>query len=164
MAHANRREIGAICAISAALIASACGGGSAEFVPLNNDGSAAIESHDPSSQRHTVGGSISGLDRAGLVLANGGDSVPVAPHTTSFVLPTSLAYAERYAVRVASQPAGLSCSVSNGSGAMPANPVANVKVRCLDGAKTTGPGVRQWTARALLVLVGVARSARSGLE
>jgi len=143
--------------MAAALFAGACGDGTAEFVPSHR--SVTIEDHDPSSQRHALGGSISGLDRAGLVLANGSDRVFVAAYTTSFVFPTSLAGAEDYAVTVVRQPAGRICSVKNGSGAMPDNPVANVKVRCLISADKTEP-VGQWD-RALLVLLGVARSARS---
>ena len=146
--------------MAATLVTSACGDGAlTEFVPPHNDGSAAIEAHNPSSQRHTLGGSISGLDRAGLVLANGTDRLLVAAHTSSFVFPTPLASAEGYTVTVVSQPAGRLCSVKNGSGAMPGNPVANVKVRCLVSADKTEP-VGQ-SSRALLVLLGVARSARS---
>jgi len=104
---------------------------------------------------YTLAGTIRGLTGAGLVLANRGNTVSVPANSTSFTLPTPVAYSKRYAVRVATQPAGLTCSVSNGSGAMPAGDVTSVNVNCLDEANTVGG-----TAKGLVLLLGLARSAR----
>jgi uncharacterized repeat protein (TIGR03803 family) len=47
-------------------------------------------------------------------------------------MPTPVAYTSSYAVTVQSQPAGLACSVHNGTGTMPAGAVTNIAVTCTD--------------------------------
>jgi hypothetical protein len=90
-----------------------------------------------SSQAFTLGGTISGLTTAGLVLANGTSTVTVAANATTFTLPTSVAMGASYAVTVATQPAGLTCTVANGTGTMPAANVTNVAVSCTSTTATT---------------------------
>ena len=83
------------------------------------------------AKAYTVGGTISGLTAAGLVLVdNGTDTKTVPANTTQFTMPTAVAYGSSYAVTVQSQPPGLVCSVSNGTGAMGAGDVTNVAVAC----------------------------------
>ena len=79
-----------------------------------------------SDQSYTLGGTVTGLNGSGLVLANGTDTVTVPINATTFTLPTSVAFGTHYAVTVATQPTGLTCSVSagTGSGTMPAANVA----------------------------------------
>ena len=113
-----------------------------------------------SEKLYTLGGTISGLTRAGLVLANGADIVPVAANTTSLSLPTPVAYTHGYAVTVASQPEGLICSVSNGSGLMPASNITNIKVKCLDNADSVGASARDLNPTGLVLFLALARSAR----
>jgi uncharacterized repeat protein (TIGR03803 family) len=79
-----------------------------------------------------LGGSISGLNGAGLVLANGTDSLGVAAGATSFTLPTPVATGSSYTVSVRTQPAGVACSVTQGSGIMPTAAVTSVRVSCTD--------------------------------
>jgi hypothetical protein len=183
------RGIGLIWALLAALLASGCGGGSSGPIGLQSAGSvityalqdasdilACSDSNGVgtagtadlnkavascSGKLYTLGGTISGLTRAGLVLTSGANIVPVASHTTSFTLPTSVAYGNRYAVAVAAQPAGLTCSVSNGAGLMPASNVTSVKVKCLDSADPASANARSLNATALVLFLGLARSARS---
>lgn len=88
------------------------------------------------NQKFTVGGSISGLSATGLVLTDGTDRLAVAANTGVFSMPTAVAYNSPYAVTVAIQPAGLMCSITGGSGTMPANNVTSVQVSC---------SPRQWT-------------------
>lgn len=78
----------------------------------------------------TLGGTVSGLSASGLVLINGTDSLTVPVNATSFTLPTPVAYQSAYAVQISTQPTGLICSVSNGTGNMPANSVTNVLIHC----------------------------------
>jgi hypothetical protein len=144
------RAIAAIWALVAALLAGACGGESSEPATRHTDGSIATE---PKS--HTLGGTISGLTRPGLVLANGTDRVSVAANATAFTLPAPVATTDTYAVTVAGQPEGLTCSVSRASGAMPASDITNVKVRCLDNPHPVGG-----TAKGLVLFLALARSAR----
>jgi hypothetical protein len=145
------RGIAVTWALAAALLAGACGGESSELLTRAGDGSIAAP-----AKFHTLGGTISGLTRPGLVLANGTDTVSVAANATTFTLPAPVATHDTYAVTVAGQPAGLTCSVSKGSGAMPASEVTHVKVRCSDNPSTVGGN-----ARTLVLLLGLARSARN---
>ena len=82
---------------------------------------------------YTVSGSVSGLSGAGLVLQNnGGDDLSV--NTASFVFVTPVNNGNSYAVTVAAQPAGQTCSVSNGSGKMGSSNITNVQVNCSNNA------------------------------
>jgi hypothetical protein len=182
------RGIGLICALSAALLATSCGGGSSGAVALQSAGSVMTYALQDASdilacgsansvgtagtadvnkvvascseKVYTLGGTISGLTRTGLVLANGANIVPVPAYTTGFTLPTLVAYANRYAMTVAAQPAGLTCSLSNGAGLMPASNVTSVKVKCLDNADPAGATARGLNATRLVLLLELARSAR----
>jgi hypothetical protein len=94
-----------------------------------------------SDQPYTLGGSISGLTAPGLVLTNGSDSVQIPPNATSFTFPTASAFSSHYAVTVGAQPAGLTCSVSNSSGTMPAANVATVTVICSNQSYSVGGNI-----------------------
>jgi hypothetical protein len=157
------RGIRVLCAFAAALLASACGG-SSDPVSLQSDATPATTaaSSPPASEGfYTLGGTVSGLTRTGLVLANGANIVSVAAHTTSFTLPTPVAYANRYAVTVATQPEGLTCSVSHGSGAMPAGDVTRVRVKCLENAYPVSAAAGSLDTTGLMLLLALARSSRS---
>ncbi|MBV5299095.1 MAG: DUF1566 domain-containing protein, partial [Rhodoferax sp.] len=82
--------------------------------------------------KFSVGGGISGLGNAsGLVLSNNAaEDLPVAANAGSFVFATTLAQGTPYAVTVKTQPGGMNCTVSLGSGVMPAANVTNVLVSC----------------------------------
>ncbi len=78
---------------------------------------------------YSIGGTITGLAASGLVLQNnGGDDLTVDTGATSFTFPTRVIGA--YAVTVKTQPTGLSCSVSSGSGTATAN-ISNVSITCV---------------------------------
>ena len=78
---------------------------------------------------YTVGGSVSGLTGAGLVLQNnGGDSLAVQANG-AFSFATAVGAGAPYATSVLTQPAGQTCSVQNGSGTANAA-VSNVAVTC----------------------------------
>jgi hypothetical protein len=85
---------------------------------------------------YSLGGSISGLTGA-LVLINGSvDTVSVAAGATSFTFPTPVLVDAAYGVSVLSAPADQTCTVSNGTGIMPnANMIATsanaVTVSCV---------------------------------
>ncbi len=66
----------------------------------------------------TVGGTITGLTGAGLVLSNAGEALAVPPQggaTIPFTFGASVASGETYAVSVAAQPEGQLCLVSGGA-------------------------------------------------
>jgi N-acetylneuraminic acid mutarotase len=102
----------------------------------------------------SLGGTVSGLSAAGLVLSNGGSTVSVALNATSFKLPTPVAYGSSYAVLVAAQPAGVACAVSNGTGTMPASAVTNVAVRCSNQPFSVGGSIAGLTTAGLVLANG----------
>lgn len=84
-----------------------------------------------SANTYTVGGMITGLTAGGLVLLdNGADASTQPANASHFTMPTPIAYGGAYAVTVQSQPPGLVCRVSNGTGTMGAGDVTNVAVTC----------------------------------
>jgi RNase P/RNase MRP subunit p29 len=107
-----------------------------------------------SSLSYTLGGTISGLTAAGLVLANGSDTLTVAANATTFTFDKPVAYSSAYAVGVASQPAGMTCSVANGTGTMPAANVTNVAVTCSTLAFTVSGTISGLTQAGLVLANG----------
>ena len=110
-----------------------------------------------SDQSYTLGGSVSGLNVAGLVLANGTDTLTVPAHATSFTLPTPVAYKSSYDVTVATQPTGVTCTVSAGSGVMPAANVTSVGVTCSNHVYTLGGTITGLSASGLILTDGTDR-------
>ncbi len=108
-----------------------------------------------SNLAYPISGTVSGLNGPGLTLVNGADSVAVPINATSFMLPP-VAYTSPYAVTVANNPPppGLTCTVSNGSGIMPAAPVTNVSVTCSDIAYTLGGTITGLSASNLVLTDG----------
>ena len=81
---------------------------------------------------YTVGGTVSGLAGAGLVLRNnGGDDLAVAADG-AIVFPTKIASGAAYRVTVFKQPTtrAQNCAVTHGSGTMGSSDVTNVAVSC----------------------------------
>jgi hypothetical protein len=91
-----------------------------------------------SDRTFNVGGTISGLTASGLVLANGSETLSVPVGATSFTLPAGVAYGSSYAVTVSTQPTGLNCDVTNGTGTVAAQAVTNIAVACTDKPLTVG--------------------------
>jgi uncharacterized repeat protein (TIGR03803 family) len=89
-------------------------------------------------QSYTLGGSITGLGPAsGLVLTNeGADATTILANATIFTMNTAVPYGAAYSVAVQSSPVAMSCSVTQGSGTMPAAAVANVAVACAPRAES----------------------------
>jgi uncharacterized repeat protein (TIGR03803 family) len=87
---------------------------------------------------YPVGGSVTGLNATGLVLANGSDLLSVATGATIFTMPTAVAYSSSYSVTIHTQPTGLTCTVANGTGTMGAGPVTNISVTCAENSYTIG--------------------------
>ena len=81
-------------------------------------------------QLDTIGGAISGLSAAGLVLElNGQYSLSVLANASSYVFSQTLASGTAYQVTVATQPTGETCTVSSGAGTVSGN-VTNANVTC----------------------------------
>jgi hypothetical protein len=84
--------------------------------------------------RNLLGGTVTGLTGAGLVLTNGSDQVPALTGDASgnaiFTFPTPVADGATYGAAILTQPAGQTCTVANGTAVMGAAPVTNVTVSC----------------------------------
>ena len=105
-------------------------------------------------QTYTVGGSITGLSAAGLVLAYGSDTAHPAAGATTFTLPTPLATGASYKVSVQAQPAGLACSIQNGSGSVGKAHVANLVVSCTPAAVAIGGALSGLRGQGLVLANG----------
>jgi hypothetical protein len=89
----------------------------------------------PAPTNYTIGGIISGLSGNGLVLRNNGDdNLALNPNAavSTFTFNTAIANGSPYNVTVFTQPAGQTCSVSNGNGMVSGANVTNVQVTCAD--------------------------------
>ena len=83
------------------------------------------------STTYTIGGSITGLSAAGLLLQNNsGDNLTVANGATSFTFATTISDGASYSVTVQTQPTGLSCAVTNGSGTVASANITNISISC----------------------------------
>ena len=88
----------------------------------------------PAAAAFTVGGTLSGLTGAAPVklALNGGAPLPLGA-TGSFMFATALPSGSNYAVTIDTQPAGQTCTITNGSGVLAAN-VTGVTVACAANA------------------------------
>jgi hypothetical protein len=112
-----------------------------------------------SDRTFNVGGTISGLTASGLVLANGSDTLSVPAGASSFTLPDAVAYGSSYAVVVTTQPTGLTCDVTNGTGTVAAAAVTNIAVKCSDQPLTVGGSISGLgNATGLVLANGTAKS------
>ncbi len=102
---------------------------------------------------YTIGGEVSGLRGAGLVLQlNGSDDTRVV-RNGSFIFPTGLESGATYAVAVATQPSNpaQTCTVSSGTGAVAAENVTNVTVVCSTESFGVGGSVSGLEGRGLVL-------------
>lgn len=136
---------GYLLAVLAALALSACNsssggsGGSGDSAD-NGDTADPVDPGDPGNgvAEFTIGGSVSGLDGALVLQNNGGDDLSIAADG-DFTFATALEDGDRYAVTVANQPTGQTCTVSNGNGKVEAADVTNVAVSCADDTTIAAP-------------------------
>ena len=106
-------------------------------------------------QPFSVGGTIAGLGNStGLVLANGTDSLTVSAGATVFVMPAKVAFGGAYAVQVKSSPAGMSCSVANGSGTVGAANMTQVAITCSSQAYALSGTITGLTQSGLVLTNG----------
>jgi uncharacterized repeat protein (TIGR03803 family) len=137
-------------AVQAAPSGLTCSAGNASgTVPARNVASVVISCSD---QAYTVGGTISGLAGGGMVLANGSDTLAVNSGASSFTMPSAVAYTSAFALTIQTQPTGLSCSVSNGTGTMGSAAITNIAVTCSADTYTLGGIISGLTASGLVLL------------
>jgi uncharacterized repeat protein (TIGR03803 family) len=83
-----------------------------------------------SAQSATVGGTISGLTAAGLVLSDGSSTVAPAANASTFTFAQRIALGASYTVTVQAQPSGLFCTVASANGTAGPGSAASVAVTC----------------------------------
>jgi hypothetical protein len=103
---------------------------------------------------HALGGTISGLASAGLVLANGSDAVSPASGALAFTFATPVAEGGAYAVSVRTQPSGETCSVGSATGTMGTSAIASVQVTCAANAYHLGGTIAGLSAGGLVLANG----------
>ncbi|HEX7113859.1 MAG TPA: hypothetical protein VF193_01900 [Steroidobacter sp.] len=95
------------------------------------------ESAQPGAQ-FTIGGTVSGLNGAGLVIQlNGAGDLSISANG-GFTFATALESGAEYEVTVLSEPPGQTCTVENGSGTVADANVTNVAITCSGGTFTVG--------------------------
>ncbi|EEZ96495.1 NHL repeat-containing protein [Legionella longbeachae] len=100
---------------------------------------------------YTIGGSISGLTKSGLILQNnGGDNLSVPAGANSFQFSNPVTAGGSYNVTILQQPNGLTCTVNNGSGTVSAN-VTNISIACSAITYTIGGFVTGLTSNGLII-------------
>jgi len=85
----------------------------------------------------TLGGTVSGLSGTVILQRAGGEALSISANG-DFAFPTPVAEGSTYAVIAKAQPAGGTCTVSQGSGVVGSANVTNVAVACVANAFTTG--------------------------
>lgn len=85
----------------------------------------------------TLGGSVTGLTKSGLVLTNGNATVTVPINASSFVFSDLIATDATYNV-TAKSPDAMSCVVTNGSGKATTGNVTTVVVTCTADQRKLG--------------------------
>jgi len=98
---------------------------------------------------YSIGGTISGLNGAGLKIENGATNfVTPAAGATTFTLPDKKANNFEYDVGISAQPAGQTCVLIKSHGSINGADVTNVDVRCIDNV--TSPLVGTYAVPALV--------------
>jgi hypothetical protein len=83
------------------------------------------------NKTYTVGGTLSGLTTAGLVLKlNNTSSLLIPAGATTFKFASGLQSTTSYEVTIGAQPAGKTCSITNGSGIISIADITNVMINC----------------------------------
>ncbi len=119
-------------AVAAALLSllAACGGGS------SGTGAQPVTGPTPTPTPGTtpsfsIGGSIYALgNTSGLTLIAGSETLAVAANATSFTFVTKVVQGTAYSVTIGKQPAGLACTVANGSGTVGQDNITQIQVAC----------------------------------
>jgi RNase P/RNase MRP subunit p29 len=126
-----------------------------------SNGSGTMPTHDVtdvsiicSEEAYGLGGTVVGLTAAGLVLSDGNDTYAVPANALNFTMPETLARGSAYTVSVKAQPAGLTCTVSGGTGTMPASTVTDVAVTCSSTSFTLSGSISGLTTSGLVLSDG----------
>ena len=125
-----------------------------------NGGSGTIVAGDVTSiavscatDEFTIGGTITGVAGAGLVLQNGGADDVTVNANGSFAFPTPMPVGASYAVTIKAQPSDPSqtCAVTNGEGQVTSENVTTVEVSCTTNSFAIGGTVEGLAGTGLVL-------------
>jgi hypothetical protein len=91
----------------------------------------------PPSSTYSIGGALTGLTGTVVLTDNAADNLSLVANG-GFTFAIALTSGATYDVTVATQPAGQTCAVSNGSGTVGSADVTNVSVTCADNIYSIG--------------------------
>lgn len=133
------------------VLLTACGGGGGSAGSGGGGGSSGGGS---GGQSYTVGGMVSGLVGAGLVLQNNGGDDLALSSSGSFTFATRIASGANYSVSIKTQPSNptQTCALSSASGTIGSSDVTSVSLTCTTNAYTVSGTVSGLSADAGLVL------------
>jgi hypothetical protein len=89
------------------------------------------------------------------VLSDGSITYSVPVNATNFTMPMVVAYGSSYTMNVQTQPAGLTCTISGGTGTMPASAVADVGVTCASTSYALGGAISGLRTSGLVLTDGM---------
>jgi hypothetical protein len=105
-----------------------------------------------SANTHTISGTLTGLTTTGLVLRNNGaDNLAVVANATTFQFATPVAAGGGYDVTAFVQPAGLTCTVSDGVGSNVTANIGSVHIACSAITYTVGGTISGLTGSGLVL-------------
>lgn len=105
------------------------------------------------SNKYTIGGTVSGLAGSGLALRNNGSEEITVAADGSFVFPTGVASGQTFAVTISSNPVApvQTCTVVGGSGTVAAGNVTSVLINCSSNAYSISGTVTGLTGAGLVL-------------
>jgi hypothetical protein len=103
---------------------------------------------------YDVSGTVSNLNNNGLVLANGGENLPVEAGQTSFTFKKRIDYGTEYNITVQTQPAHMTCGIAGGSGSAGHYINISAAVSCSQNTYTVGGTISGLTVEGLVLING----------
>ncbi len=101
-----------------------------------------------------LGGTVTGLTRDGLVLANGNSTIAIPANATSYKFPDQIGNFDSYNVTVVAQPTGLTCNLANPKALATGIPITWVNVTCSQNTYTVGGNISGLTTGPLVLVNG----------
>ena len=103
---------------------------------------------------YDVSGTVSNLNNNGLILANGGEELPIAAGQTSFTFKNRIDYGSSYNITFKQQPAHMTCTISNGSGSAGHYINISAAVSCSQNVYSVGGTISGLTVDSLVLING----------
>ena len=103
---------------------------------------------------YDVSGTVSNLNNNGLILANGGEDLPIAAGQTAFTFKKRIDYGTDYNITFKQQPAHMTCTISGGSGSAGHYINISAAVSCSQNVYSVGGTISGLTVEGLQLING----------